>query len=64
MNDQRLSNKISSNRIRAFDTDEMKITVVSRSGKKIAVLDGLKPTSTIADVQKELHVASKFSYKE
>ena len=37
---------------------KMKITVVSRSGKKIADLDPLNPNNTVADVQRELQIAS------
>jgi len=35
----------------------MKVTVASRSGKKIAVLESLNPNNTIQDVQKELYLA-------
>merc|ERR1712151_609964 len=39
----------------------MKVTVVSRSGKQLAVLDTLNPNSTIKEVQKELSL-SKASF--
>jgi len=38
-------------------TGRMKVTVVTRSGKQLAVLDTLNPNSTIKEVQKELSLS-------
>merc|ERR1712137_114976 len=45
----------------SLGSSEMKVTVVSRSGKQLAVLDTLNPNSTIKEVQKELAL-SKASF--
>ena len=39
----------------------MRVTITSRSGKEIVVLEPLNPNYTIAAVQKELEIASKIT---